>query len=159
MSDVRILLVEDNPDDELLTLRALKKGNFVNPVTVARDGAEALEFLIGSRAMPFGLVLLDLRLPKIHGLEVLQRLRADERTKLTRVVILTSSAEGPDIKSGYSVRRQRLCPETCRFPGFRRNCCAARHVLADDQSVPPEAQFADCPPTQFRRELSLRFGR
>lgn len=101
MSDVHILLVEDNPDDELLTLRALKKANFANPVTVARDGAEAIELLIGSRATPFGLVLLDLRLPKIHGLEVLRRIRADERTKLTRVVVLTTSAEEPDVKSAY----------------------------------------------------------
>ena len=147
MSDVRILLVEDNPDDELLTLRALKKGNFVNPVTVARDGAEALEFLIGSRAMPFGLVLLDLRLPKIHGLEVLQRLRADERTKLTRVVILTSSAEGPDIKSGYSYGASGYVRKPVDFQDFVATVARLGMYWLMINQLPPEAQFADCPPT------------
>jgi two-component system response regulator len=118
MSDVRILLVEDNPDDELLTLRALKKANFANPVTVARDGAEALELLIGSRAMPFGLVLLDLRLPKVHGLEVLQRIRADERTKLTRVVVLTTSAEEPDVKSAYAYGASGYVRKPVNFQDF-----------------------------------------
>jgi two-component system response regulator len=118
MKDVHILLVEDNPDDELLTLRALKKANFGNPVTVARDGAEALELLIGSRAEPFGLVLLDLRLPKVPGLEVLQRVRADERTKLTRVVILTSSAEEPDIKTGYTYGASGYVRKPVDFQNF-----------------------------------------
>lgn len=118
MSDVHILLVEDNPDDELLTLRALKKANFANPVTVARDGAEALELLIGSRATPFGLILLDLRLPKIHGLEVLKRIRADERTKLTRVVILTTSAEEPDVKTAYATGASGYVRKPVNFQDF-----------------------------------------
>ena len=89
-----ILLVEDNPDDEMLTLRALKKNSIVNEITVAHDGAEALE-LIFSRAtsgepLP-GLILLDLKLPKIDGLEVMRRIRADERTSFIPVVILTGS--------------------------------------------------------------------
>ncbi len=108
MGDKYILLVEDNPDDEALTIRALRKNNIVNEVIVVRDGAEALEYLFGSGAfadrdmsdMP-AVVLLDLRLPKIDGLEVLQRVRADERTKLLPVVILTSSKEEQDLMNGY----------------------------------------------------------
>lgn len=110
MENKVILLVEDNADDEALTLRALKKNNIKNEVVVARDGAEALDYLLGagrhagrdSRATP-QLVLLDLKLPKIDGLEVLRRLRADERTKLLPVVILTSSTEENDLVSGYSL--------------------------------------------------------
>jgi two-component system, response regulator len=102
-----ILLVEDNPKDEALTLRALKKSNISNQVVVAHDGAEALDYLHGNAAaaasgMP-QLVLLDLKLPKIDGLEVLRRLRADERTRLLPVVILTSSNEESDLVRGYSL--------------------------------------------------------
>ena len=100
MNEKAILLVEDNPDDEELTLRALKKNNIQNDVFVARDGAEALDYLFGIGSftgrdvskMP-SVTLLDLKLPKIDGLEVLKRIRADERTKLLPVVILTSSKE------------------------------------------------------------------
>ncbi len=110
MDDKIILLVEDNPDDELLTLRALKKNNILNEVVVARDGAEALDYVFGSgacagrdlSALP-AVVLLDLKLPKVDGLEVLRRLRADERTKLVPVVILTSSKEEQDLLAGYSL--------------------------------------------------------
>ena len=105
-----ILLVEDNPDDEALTLRAFKKNNILNEVVVARDGAEALDYLFGegsyagrdTSVMP-ELILLDLRLPKVDGLEVLERIRADERTKLLPVVILTSSKEEQDLIEGYSL--------------------------------------------------------
>jgi two-component system response regulator len=101
----RILLVEDNPKDEALTLRALKKGNVANKVDVARDGAQALDYLIGSAAAPAGelpqLVLLDLKLPKIDGLEVLARIRGNERTSLLPVVILTTSTEDKDRLNGY----------------------------------------------------------
>lgn len=102
-SDRKILLVEDNEDDERLTLRALKKNNIANEVVVARDGAEALELLVGQRYTQFGLVLLDLRLPKLHGLEVLQRLRDDPRTHALPVVILTSSKEESDLVRGYEL--------------------------------------------------------
>jgi two-component system response regulator len=101
MTEKRILLVEDNEDDEKLTLRALKKNNIANPVMVARDGAEALEYLTGAKRESFALVLLDLRLPKMHGLEVLKRLRADAQARLTPVVILTSSKEESDLVEGY----------------------------------------------------------
>jgi len=102
-----LLLVEDNPDDEALTLRALKQNKISNEVVVARDGAEALDFLFCTGAyvnrdrhvLP-EVVLLDLKLPKIDGLEVLRRLRADERTRLLPVVILTSSGEEQDLVNG-----------------------------------------------------------
>ena len=96
-----ILLVEDNPDDEALTLRALKKNKILNKVSVAHDGAEALEFLFTAGADPPSLILLDLNLPQIDGLEVLRRLRADERTQLIPVVVLTSSKLDEDIIASY----------------------------------------------------------
>ena len=98
-----ILLVEDSPDDEVLTLRALKKNNILNEVHLARDGAEALEHLFGNQAhpMPPALILLDLKLPKVDGLEVLRRIRADDRTRLIPVVILTSSRQEEDVLAGY----------------------------------------------------------
>lgn len=105
-----ILLVEDNADDEALTLRALKGNNIKNEVIVAHDGVEALDFLFGTgkhagrdaRVMP-QVTLLDLKLPRIDGLEVLQRIRSDERTRLLPVVILTSSNEDADRLRGYSL--------------------------------------------------------
>ena len=105
-----ILLVEDNPDDEALTLRAFKKSNIIIEVVVARDGAEALDYLFAtgiyvdrnSAEMPH-LILLDLKLPRIDGLELLRRLRSDERTKLLPVVVLTSSNEERDIAESYAL--------------------------------------------------------
>jgi two-component system, response regulator len=102
------LLVEDNPDDEALTRRALAKNNIHNEVVVAHDGAEALEYLLGT-GTPAGtggppeVVLLDLKLPKVDGLEVLRRIRANERTRLLPVVILTSSREERDLIAGYGL--------------------------------------------------------
>jgi len=109
MTEQTILLVEDSSSDEELTLRALKKSNIANRVVVTRDGAEALDYLFAQGAFadrdPRDLpqvVLLDLNLPKIGGLEVLRRIRADERTKLLPVVILTSSREDKDLLVGYA---------------------------------------------------------
>jgi CheY-like chemotaxis protein len=110
VTDKIILLVEDSQDDEILTLRAMKKNNFANEIVVVRDGAEALDYMFATGAyanrdltrMP-GLILLDLKLPKIDGLEVLRRLREDRRTKLIPVVILTSSKEEQDMLSGYEL--------------------------------------------------------
>jgi two-component system response regulator len=96
-----IVLVEDNADDEELTVRALKRSGIANRIDVARDGQEALDYLLDtSRALP-QLVLLDLKLPRIDGLEVLRRVRQDERGKLVPIVILTSSKEEGDLLSGY----------------------------------------------------------
>lgn len=103
-----ILLVEDSPDDELLTIRALKKNNILNEVVVARDGVEALDFIFGTgmyadrdpSELP-QLVLLDLKLPKVDGLEVLRQVREDERTCRLPVVILTSSKEESDLAKSY----------------------------------------------------------
>jgi two-component system response regulator len=103
-----ILLVEDNPDDEALTIRAFQKNNIRNEIIVARDGAEALDFLFAKGAyagrnaadLP-QVVLLDLKLPKVDGLEVLKSIRADQRTAFLPVVILTSSKEQQDIINGY----------------------------------------------------------
>ncbi|TLY28799.1 MAG: response regulator [Ignavibacteria bacterium] len=108
MANKIIMLVEDNADDEALTVRALKKNNVDNVIVVVRDGAQALEYLFATgmyagrdvTEMP-QLILLDLKLPKVDGLEVLRRLRADERTRLLPVVILTSSKEERDLIEGY----------------------------------------------------------
>ncbi len=108
MKEKVILLVEDNPDDEELTIRALERNNIRNEVVVARDGAEALDLLFatgphsGKPPIVPTIVLLDLKLPKIEGLEVLKRIRADERTRLIPVVILTSSKQEQDLIEGYS---------------------------------------------------------
>ena len=108
MSGKAILLVEDNPDDEALTLRAFQKNNIGNPVVIARDGVEALDYLFATgphQGRDTGdlpqVMLLDLKLPRIDGLEVLRRVREDERTRLLPVVILTSSKEERDLIEGY----------------------------------------------------------
>ncbi len=108
MRDKHILLVEDNPDDEALTLRALKKNNILNEVVVTRDGAEALDYMFAQgiyaerdiNNLP-EVILLDLKLPKIDGLEVLERLRAHEHTRRTPIVILTTSVEERDVARSY----------------------------------------------------------
>lgn len=122
MTKKTILLVEDNPDDEALTLRALRKNNVHNTVTVARDGAEALDCLFGGDAaggapLP-ALVLLDLKLPKIDGLEVLRRIREHERTRLLPVVILTSSREEQDLINGYRLGANSYVRKPVDFTQF-----------------------------------------
>ncbi|MGA2603507.1 MAG: response regulator [Verrucomicrobiia bacterium] len=103
MNNRPILLVEDNSDDESLTLRAFKKNNIANEVIVVRDGTEALDFLYGNgNALP-AMVLLDLKLPKVSGLEVLRRVRAESRTRLLPVIILTTSKEEQDLINSYQL--------------------------------------------------------
>ena len=125
MGERVILLVEDNPDDEALTLRALKKNNLTNKIVVARDGVETLDYLFGT-GMYAGrdtsivpeLILLDLKLPKIDGFEVLKKLRADERTRLLPVVILTSSKEQQDVVNGYGLGANSYVRKPVDFQEF-----------------------------------------
>ncbi|MDQ7783580.1 MAG: response regulator [Desulfomonilaceae bacterium] len=127
-----ILLVEDNADDEALTLRSLSKSKVVNEVVVARDGVEALEYLLGTGdedVETLGLlpevILLDLKLPKIDGLEVLRRIRAHERTKLVPVVVLTSSDEEPDLIESYRLGANSYVRKPVEFTRFAE---AIRHL-------------------------------
>lgn len=120
-----ILLVEDNPDDEALTLRALKRNNILNQVVVAHDGVEALDYLFGTgahagrdtRIQP-QIILLDLKLPRVDGLEVLRRLRADPRTALQPVAILTTSNEESDIVSSYQLGANSFIRKPVDFKQF-----------------------------------------
>jgi CheY-like chemotaxis protein len=120
-----IMLVEDNPDDEELTLRALRKASIANDVFVARDGQEALDFLFGTGrhagreplTMP-AVVLLDLKLPKLDGIDVLQRMRADPRTKLVPVVVLTSSSEDEDMLRSYQSGANSYVRKPIEFSDF-----------------------------------------
>ena len=125
MAEKIILLVEDNPDDEELTLRALKYNHILNEVIVVHDGGEALDYLFAtgefsgriSSLLP-QVILLDLKLPKVSGLEVLERVRADDRTKLIPVVILTSSSEDEDIINGYKLGANSYVRKPVDFKGF-----------------------------------------
>jgi two-component system, response regulator len=127
MAKKSILLVEDNPDDELLALRAIAKNHIINPVVTARDGVEALDYLFGTGAyegrdvtdLP-AVVMLDLKLPKIDGLEVLRRVRADERTHLLPVVILTTSREEQDVMRSYSLGANSYVRKPVSFDEFSR---------------------------------------
>jgi two-component system, response regulator len=125
MAGNSILLVEDNPDDEALTLRAFRKNNVTNEVVIARDGVEALDYLFGTGAyanrdviaLP-QLVILDLKLPKLDGLEVLRRLRVAPQTKLIPVVILTSSNEERDRLQGYGLGANSYIRKRVDFAAF-----------------------------------------
>jgi len=121
-----ILLVEDNPDDEALTVRALKKNNIINEIAVVRDGVEALDYLFGEGvhagrdvSMVPQVILLDLKLPKLDGLGVLRRLRADPRTKLLPVVLLTSSNEEEDLLNGYGLGANSYVRKPVDFDQFK----------------------------------------
>ena len=125
MKEPVILLVEDNADDEALTMRALKKNNITNQIVVARDGVEALDYLFatGTHAgrdatVQPAVVLLDLKLPKLDGFEVLRKLRSDQRTRLLPVVILTSSKEQQDIVDGYGLGANSYIRKPVDFQQF-----------------------------------------
>lgn len=132
MSEKVILLVEDNPDDEALTLRALRSNNISNMVVVARDGVEALDYLFATGSyegrdtldLP-QVMLLDLKLPKLNGLEVLKKVRTDSRTQFLPVVILTSSSEDKDLVEGYSNGANSYVRKPVDFDQF----CEAVHQL------------------------------
>jgi two-component system response regulator len=125
MSQRAILLVEDNPDDEALTIRALRRNQICNDIVVARNGAEALDYLFATGdyagrdvAVLPQVVLLDLKLPKLDGLEVLKRIRADERTVLLPVVVLTSSKEERDVVAGYRLGCNSYVRKPVNFDEF-----------------------------------------
>ncbi len=127
-----ILLVEDNPDDEELTIRALRKNGIVNELVVARDGVQALEYLFGTgewagrdTSITPAVVLLDLKLPRVDGLEVLERMRADPRTRLVPVVVLTSSREEQDILKSYSLNVNSYVRKPVDFTEFTE---AVKHL-------------------------------
>jgi len=132
MNEKTILLVEDDPNDVVLTIRALEKSNILNQVVVARDGAEALDYLFGTgtyagrdtSVMP-EVILLDLKLPKVDGLEVLARLRADEQTELLPVVVLTSSKEDRDVVQSYRLGANSYVRKPVNFGEF---CEAVRQL-------------------------------
>ena len=117
-----VLLVEDNPDDEELTVRGLRRTNLSNPVDVARDGQEALDYLYANHdqaAQPLPVVvLLDLHLPRVDGFEVLKRIRAEERTRRVPVVILTSSSEERDLINGYDLGANSYVRKPVQFEEF-----------------------------------------
>ena len=113
-----ILLVEDDPDHELLTIRALKKSNIANDVRVARDGAEAIELILGENPIKPQVILLDLKLPKVDGLEVLRRIRSDDATKTLPVVVLTSSDEERDLLRSYQLGVNSYIRKPVNFNDF-----------------------------------------
>ena len=113
-----ILLVEDDPDHELLTIRALKKSNIANEVCVAHDGAEALELLFGENPIQPQVILLDLKLPKVEGLEVLRQIRANDRTRMLPVVVLTSSDEERDLIRSYQIGVNSYIRKPVNFNDF-----------------------------------------
>jgi two-component system response regulator len=125
MAEKMILLVEDNPDDEELTIRALKQAKIANEIVIARDGSEALDFLFGrgryqgrDLARKPAVILLDLKLPKLGGLEVLERLRADSGSKLIPVVVLTSSSEDEDMLKSYKLGANSYVRKPVEFGAF-----------------------------------------
>jgi DNA-binding response OmpR family regulator len=137
MAAQMIVLVEDNPDDQALTLRALKKQNIANEIIVLNDGVEALEFLLDPEKQLPHLVLLDLKLPKLDGLQVLRRLRSEPRTQLLPVVVLTSSDEDRDVIDGYRLGANSYIRKPVDFNQFSE---AVRHLglywLVLNQSPP-----------------------
>jgi two-component system, response regulator len=125
MATQLIVLVEDNPDDQALTIRALRKQNIANEIVVLGDGVEALEFLLAPDKPIPHLVLLDLKLPKVDGLQVLQRLRSEPRTQLLPIVVLTSSDEDRDVIDGYRLGANSYIRKPVDFNQFSE---AVRHL-------------------------------
>ena len=151
MIQKHILLVEDNADDAELTLRAFRKNNIYNDIHVVRDGAEALEWLFGPDAAPTAnvlpaVVLLDLNLPKIDGLSVLRRIRADERTRLMPVVILTSSVDEADIVNGYELGANSYVRKPVDFSEFlKATQQLGLYWLMLNEVAPPDTPRAKLP--------------
>jgi two-component system response regulator len=164
MRDTFILLVEDNPDDEALTLRALARNNVTNDVVVVRDGQEALDFLFATgphrgrdtTSMP-QIVLMDINLPKVNGLEVLKRIRGDERTKTLPIVMLTSSNEDRDRLDAYSNFANSYIRKPVDFDQFTE---AVRQLglywLVLNQPPPRPAAHVTTEPPQAREKVPSR---
>jgi len=151
MKVTTVLLVEDNPDDVDLTLRAFKRNDFANEIVVARDGIEALDYLlgtgphVGARPDLPAVVLLDLKLPKIDGLEVLRRVRADARARLTPIVLLTSSGEERDVVAGYSLGANSYIRKPVTFERFVeavRTLSTYWLLLNERPPAPPDSRGA-----------------
>jgi two-component system, response regulator len=148
MAEKAILLVEDNPDDELLTLRALNKNRISNPVIVAHDGAEALDYLFGTgqyagrdlHDQP-ALILLDLKLPKVDGLEVLRRVKEDPRMRLVPVVVLTTSNEQTDIAQGYRFGANSYIRKPVDFERFNEAIGRLARYWFSHNAFPPDTDF------------------
>ena len=117
MNMSKIILVEDNPDDERLTLRALRKANVANEILIARNGEEALTMVLNADPLP-SVILLDLKLPKISGLEVLRQIRANDRTRFLPIVVLTSSSEDRDIIESYNLGANSYVCKPVEFDRF-----------------------------------------
>ena len=148
-----ILLVEDNPDDEMLALRAFTKSNIANRVVVARDGVEALDYIFATGphegrdiSGQEDLILLDLHLPRVDGFEVLRRIKADPRTKSHSVVIMTSSREGPDIIKSYELGASNFIQKPVDFPQLVE---AVRQLGLYWQLVDVDLHAAECRPSVF----------
>jgi CheY-like chemotaxis protein len=140
-----VLLVEDNPDDEALALRAFRKNHIAQEVVVARDGAEALDYLFGTGShagrdtrMRPPVVLLDLKLPRIDGLEVLRRLRADPRTQTQPVVVLTTSNEHSDLRTSYALHANSYIRKPVDFNEFTETLRSVAHYWLQLNEPPPD---------------------
>jgi len=143
MNDKRIMLIEDNPDDRDLTIRALKKNSILNPITVAGNGAEALAMLLGDDHRDDdspALILLDLKMPKVDGLEVLRRIRADRRTRVVPVVVLTSSKEEGDLRAAYDLGANAYLRKPVTFSEFSQAISTVGLFWLVLNQPPPEAR-------------------
>jgi len=138
MSEVDVLLVEDNPDDAELTLRALRKSNVAERLLHVDDGAKAIEFLFGG-AKPPRFILLDLKLPKIDGLEVLRRIKADARTRTIPVVVLTSSKEERDVMASYDLGVNSYIVKPVGFEQYMRTISEVGRYWNDLNQLPQTA--------------------
>ena len=142
-----ILVVEDSPTDEALFVRALHKSGFTNPIVTVRDGLEALEYLFGRGRYEFrrpqeppAVVLIDLNLPKLDGLEVLRRMRADYRTKLLPVAIFTSSIEEQDLINGYSLGANSYVRKPIEFSKFSKVVAQLVNYWVELNEPPPPSE-------------------
>lgn len=137
MDSSPILLVEDNANDEMFALRAFRKNDIAREVLVARDGQQALDLLLDPAGRLPAFVLLDLKLPKIGGLDVLQRLRAEARTRFLPVIVLTSSSQDEDLRQSYLLGANSYVCKTLDIDGFTREIGAIARYWLDINRIPP----------------------